>query len=66
MGMKKLARKRLFDVEKKGIDVDVGVSDAMKPALVSATQLPQLLNQNRWPQQIQSGQPEQMFLICVG
>ena len=38
MGMKKLARKRLFNVEKKGIDVDVGASEVMKKAIVSATQ----------------------------
>ena len=38
MGMKKLARKRLFDVEKKGINLDSGVSEAMKKALVYATQ----------------------------
>ena len=38
MGMKKLARKRLFDVEKKGIDVDVGAGPGMEKAIISSTQ----------------------------
>jgi len=36
--MKKLARKRLFDVEKKGIDVDVGAGPGMENAIISSTQ----------------------------
>ena len=40
MGMKKLSRKRLYNVEKKGLDVSdtIGISDVMKKALVHATQ----------------------------
>ena len=40
MGMKKLARRRLYSAEKEGIDVSqtIGISEVMKPALVSATQ----------------------------
>ncbi len=40
MGMKKLARKRLYEVEKQGIDVSqtINCSSVMKKALVSATQ----------------------------
>ncbi len=36
--MKKISRKRLYDVEKQGIDVDIDIGTAMKNALVSATQ----------------------------
>ena len=36
--MKKLSRKRLFSVEKAGIDVDIDIGEAMRDALVSATQ----------------------------
>jgi hypothetical protein len=38
MGVKRLSRGKLLNTEKLGIEVDVGVSDAMKKALVSATQ----------------------------
>ena len=40
MGVKRLSRGKLLNTEKLGIDKknDIGISDAMKPALVSATQ----------------------------
>ncbi len=38
MGMKKLARKRLFNVEKKGIDVDIATGAGLKNAIISTTQ----------------------------
>ena len=40
MGIKRLNRSRLYNVERKGLDVieTIGVSSGMKPAIVSATQ----------------------------
>ena len=38
MGIKRLGRKRLAAIEKLGILKDISASDAMKSAIVSATQ----------------------------
>ena len=40
MGVKRISRGKLFDTEKIGKNVidDIGVGDAMRPAVVSATQ----------------------------